>query len=210
VERRAILWSDRNVTSGSATHRQTLRVMRLLAATCDGVRDERVRPERPRSAPVTTESSMWFGPHDWIAANESPGADHQCSATSTWLPRMDVVAQGVRRFRASPNRAGCRQRCDGLRRRVPRVLRRRQALHLGLPPGWFRSTAACASTSLVTPPLAERITWAVVDRSARRANRRPTTPPDRRLRLTDRLRSGPAGTLDLWRHGPTTRRSSLP
>ena len=172
----------------------------VLAATCGGVRVVSVYVPNGREVGTEFYDRKLVGSqalHDWLAATSVAGRRPRRPRRlqrRTRGPRR-VVAEGVRRgdprhrARARGGRArsasGAWSTCSGASTPTTTA----SSATGTTAAATSTSTAACASTSCSRrEPLADRITWAVVDRNARKG-KQPSdhAPRDRRLRASRRM-----------------------
>ena len=153
---------------------------RIIAADCGGIRVVSVYV--PNGREVGTDfydrKLVWLQTlHDWIASQHSPDdpivvlGDFNVAPnrSDVWDPKKFVGATHV--TPAERDAVHAAREVGHGRPLPPRVPRCRPPLQLlGLPaPATSTCTAACASISCsATRSVAERVTWAVVDRNARK------------------------------------------
>ena len=151
---------------------------RLIAATCGGVRV--VSTYVPNGREVGTEfydrKLVWLGYlRDWLARNESPDRDLAILGDFNVAPE-DRDVWSVKAFKGAthvtePERAAVRTLCDwGLVDAFRHCYDdERLFTYWDYRQGAFHQHRGMRiDLALVTNPLAERITWALVDRNARK------------------------------------------
>ena len=151
---------------------------RLLAATCGGVRVVSVYV--PNGREVGTEfyerKLVWLGLlHDWLAANESPARDLAVLGDFNVAPE-DKDVWSTKAFAGATHVTGPEREAvarlrdwglvDAFRARYDDD---RLYTYWDYRGGAFHQHRGMRiDLALVSPPLAERMTWAVVDRNARK------------------------------------------